>query len=246
MDNNINEDLNNISFSHLREINLSYWFQDIQYNGKTLNENERSVTISEINKVISQYEVGLPIITQRLKELRGITGSSFERTLYSVELFVISTMIDCMVAGKYFLLADRDYDKRYMRGKMKVVLNEGFKKLYGFTPAAKKESEWGHLQSLLEFLPEKLKRDYQDITSQLEKQSSCSSWWKEDRDIETHLDSERLYESRMVVINESKVMMESAKLYSVLMAVSIYLYNVNACLLNYLIIKHRRGELNNE
>ena len=144
------------------------------------------------------------------------------------------------------MLADRDYDKRYMRGKMKVILNEGFKKLYGFTPEAKEKSEWGRLLSLMQFLPEKINRDYQDITAQLEKQASGSSWWKEERDLETHLDSERLYESRMVVLNESKVMMESAKLYSVLMAVSIYLYNVSACLLNYLIVKFRRGELKDE
>ena len=32
-----------------------------------------------------------------------------------------------MVAGKYFILADRDYDRRFMRGKLFVILNEGFK-----------------------------------------------------------------------------------------------------------------------
>lgn len=30
------------------------------------------------------------------------------------------------------ILEDRDYDRRFMRGKLFVILNEGFKKLYGF------------------------------------------------------------------------------------------------------------------
>lgn len=47
------------------------------------------------------------------------------------------TMCDRMVAGKYFILADTDYDKRFMRGKMKVFLNEGFKRLYGYNETNK-------------------------------------------------------------------------------------------------------------
>lgn len=49
------------------------------------------------------------------------------RIVVSVYLFVLITMIDSMVAGKYFILADRDYDRRFMRGKLFVILNEGFK-----------------------------------------------------------------------------------------------------------------------
>lgn len=50
-------------------------------------------------------------------------------------------MIDSMVVGKYFILADRDYDQRFMRGKLFVILKEGFKKLYGFNEKSHKKSE---------------------------------------------------------------------------------------------------------
>lgn len=38
-------------------------------------------------------------------------------------------------------------------------------------------------------------------------------------------------------------MMDSLKLFNTLMAVSIFLGNVHACLLNFLVEKYRRGEL---
>jgi hypothetical protein len=41
------------------------------------------------------------------------------------------------VVSKYFMLAEKDYERRLMRGKLSVILNEGFKKLYGFGKAHK-------------------------------------------------------------------------------------------------------------
>ena len=155
-------------------------------------------------------------------------------------------MCDCMVAGKYFILADTDYDRRFMRGKMKVILNEGFKRLYGYNETNKNKAEWFRLQGYLQFFPEIIKRQYQELTDQLEKQSKVSSWWKDERDYETHIDSEKLYESRMVDIEESKEMMETLRLYDALFAVNHFLTNVHACLRNYLVEKYRRGEIKEE
>ena len=152
-------------------------------------------------------------------------------------------MIDSMVAGKYFILADRDYDRRFMRGKLFVILNEGFKKLYGFNDKSHKNSEWNRLLSIMKYFPEVINRQYQDLTYLLEKQSHTSSWWKDERNFETHLDIEKLYKSRQEEIVESKVMMDSMKLFNALMAVSNFLGNVHTCIFNFLVGKYRRGEL---
>ena len=151
-----------------------------------------------------------------------------------------------MVAGKYFILADTDYDKRFMRGKMKVILNEGFKKLYGYKEVNKKKSEWFRLLEYMKFFPENINLQYQDLTYQLEQQSKISSWWKDERDYETHIDSEKLYDSRMVEIKESKEMMETLRLYDALMAVNLFLSNAHAYLTNILVDKYRKGELKEE
>ena len=64
--------------------------------------------------------------------------------------------------------------------------------------------------------------------------------------METHLDTEELYNSRCELIIESKVMMESLKLYNTLYAVNNFLSNMHSCINNFCVDKYRRGELKEE
>ena len=155
--------------------------------------------------------------------------------------FILMTMIDGMVLSKYFLLADKDYDRRLLRGKLKVILNEGFKKLYGFKEG--KQSKWNDIGTIMKYFPEEIHRQYQELTSLLEKHSRSSSWWKDERDVETHLDTEKLYASRCEKIKESQVIIDFLKLFETLNAVNLFLTNMHACLNNYLVDKFRCGEL---
>ena len=158
-------------------------------------------------------------------------------------LFVLMTMIDCMVACKFFILADKDYDRRFMRGKLMVLLNEGFKKLYGFDDKTYKKSEWDKLLPLMKRFPEVINRQYQDLTYLLEKHSKSSSWWREERNLEIHLEAVKLYDSRQEEIIESKVVIDTMKLFRSLMAVNDYLSNLHTCLYNFLVDKFHTGEL---
>ena len=151
-----------------------------------------------------------------------------------------------MVLGKYFILANKGYDRRLMRGKLRVVLNEGFKKLYGFNDKNRENSEWIKLASILKYFPEEINHQYKYLSSLLEGHSKSSSWWKDERDVETHLDTEKLYDSRCEDIIESKVMMDSLKLYNTLYAVNNFLFNMHSCIYNFCIDKYKRGELNEE
>jgi hypothetical protein len=241
----MNEDLDNIQYSPICDYNYAYWFQKVQPNGDSLTPDERKAFVANIDDHVANSEIGLQMMSSRLKEIENIQGESYdiERTIYSVFLFTILTMSDCMVATKYFMLADTDYDRRYMRGKLKIILNEGFKRLYGYEEKTKNKSEWFRFQPLMKHFPEFINLQYQKVTYLLEKHSKSSSWWKEERDIETHLEAETLYESRQVGLNESKVMMETTDLLGALQAVNDFMTNVNACFLNYFIDKYRRGEL---
>ena len=133
-----------------------------------------------------------------------------------------------------------------MRGKLMVILNEGFKRLYGFDEKTHKKSEWDRLLPLMGRFPEVINRQYQELTFHLEKHARSSSWWKEERNLETHMDTEKLYVSRQEEIIESKVMMDSMKLFNTLLAVNHFLTNVHACLFNFLVGKYKRGELKDE
>lgn len=241
----MNEDIDNIQYSPVRDFKYAHWFEDVQYNGKTLSDLERKKLICEIDEAIASFSEGLPMMDGILEDTRNLTDEfhSVDRTVVSVILFVLMTMIDIMVACKYFILADKDYDRRFMRGKLFVILNEGFKKLYGFNENGHKKSEWDKLQPLMKYFPEEINLQYQELTGLLEKHSKSSSWWKEERNLETHLDIEQLYKSRQEELIESKVMMDSLKLFNALMAVEDFLTKMHRCLLNYLAEKYRKGEL---
>ena len=221
------------------------WFQDVRYNGKTLSGGERKEFIAVIDDTIAQYSEGLPLMFDTLEENKDKHDDyhELERNLSSVWLFVLITMIDSMVASKYFILADGDYDRRFMRGKLLVILNEGFKKLYGFNGKNEKKTEWKRISSLMKFFPQEINRQYRVLTEHLDKLSKSSSWWKDERDFETHIDAEQLYKSRQEEIIESKVMMDSMKLFQALLAVNSFLTNAHTCLYNFLIKKYREGEL---
>lgn len=241
----MNEDLANIHFSPIRDYKYAQWFDVVQYNGKTLSDEERKEFVAVIDEAIAQFSESLPLMYDTLKSSKDQHDEyhEIERTVVSIMLFVLMTMIDSMVFSKYFILADGDYDKRVMRGKLMVILNEGFKRLYGFDKNTYKKSEWDLLLPLMRHFPEEINLQYQKLTDHLEKHAKSSSWWKEERNLETHMDAEKLYVTRQEDVVESKVMMDSMKLFNTLMAVNHFLTNVHACLFNYIVEKYKRGEI---
>ena len=241
----MNKDLDNIQYWPIRDYKYAHWFEEVQYNGKTLSDSERKEFVAVIDDTIAIFTEGLPLMYESLESTRDRHDvfHELERTFTSVMLFVLMTMIDSMVASKYFILADKDYDRRYMRGKLYVILNEGFKKLFGFTADARKESDWGRLLPWMERFPKPIVDQYQDVTAHLE-EYALSSWWKNERNLEVHMeDADKLYRSRQEEIIESKVMMDSMKLYNTLFAVNKFLSNAHGCIVNALIEKYRRGEI---
>lgn len=238
----MNHDLENIQVKPIWNYKYAQYFQETQYNGETLSGDERKQFVKVIDETIAQFSEGFPLLQTMLAEAKQFQDDLCT-TFASVSLFVIMTMIDCMVASKYFILADGDYDKRFLRGKMRVILNEGFKKLYGFDEKTYKNSAWDRLLPLMDRFPEEINRQYQDLTFHLERHAKSSSWWREERNLETHLDAEKLYESRQEEIIESKVMMDSMKLYSSLLAVNLFLSNMHTCIYNSFVKIYHKGEL---
>ena len=242
----MNDNLEIIQYRLIRKYKYSLLFQEVQPNGKTLTNSERAEFVSMIDESINHYSEGLTCAHEALLEGANLHDKYHEinRAVVSVWLFVLITMIDCLVACKSFLIANRDYDRRFMRGKLKVILNEGFKRLYGFGTRAKQIPEWHKLDSFMVYFPEEIKEQYQELNSLLDIHAKSSSWWKDERDLETHLfDAEKLYESRHEEMDESKVMMDSLKLFNALLAVNQFLGNAHTCLYNYLLEKYYRGEL---
>lgn len=232
-------------FAKIQEYDYSKYFQDKHYKNKTLNEAERRDQISMMDNTISQFTSDLSLPMDEINESRGKEDmwNKINYTLSSSILFVIMTMADNVVISKYFLLADKDYDRRVLRGKLMAINNEGFKKLYGFEEKTKKHSEWAKLQPIMKAFPSIIQRQYDQLTALLEEQSQKDSWWKDERNVETHLDAEGLYRTRNEEIVESEVMMNSMRLFNALLAVHLFLKNTYGCIYNFLLGKYYRGEL---
>ena len=243
----MNDDLDNIQFKPIWDYNYSQWFQEVQYNEKTLSDEERRDFVAFLDQTIERYSEGIPLMREALEKAKDQHDGyhELERAVVSIMFFVLITMIDSLVASKYFLLADKDYDRRFMRGKLMVILNEGFKHLYGFgskNKDKKNEPIWTKLKPLMSHFPDIVKGQYQEL-SVLLRNYAKSSWWKNERDYEVHLEVENLYASRQEEIIESKVMMDMMKLYSSLHAVNCFLENMHTCLYNYCVKNYRDGKL---
>lgn len=237
----------NIQYAPIRNYNYEEFFYKYQYNGRRISDDERKEIIKELDATIAEYSEGFPTLKEALDSSNGKDDIFHKalRTIDSVFQFVVITFVDCLVISKYFLLADKDYDKRFMRGKMKVILNEGFKKLYGFGKKTKEEPEWSKLAGIIEHLSPSYQFEYKKLSYLLDKHSKSSSWWKEERNIETHLETEKLYESRCEDIVEGEVMEDAIKLINTLYAIQLFTSKLQALFFNALLENYRNQEVKN-
>lgn len=244
----MNDDLRNIQYSPIRNHPYTEWFREIHFNGRELSAADKKEYLKVANENILQSSEGLIMMRDTLERIKNLHDEFHEiqRTLVSVMQFCMITVIDSIVLCKYFIMADKDYDRRLMRGKLMVVLNEGFKRLYGFDDKTRKKSEWNRIKTILHFFPETIQQQYNHLSSLLEKHANSSSWWRDERNVETHLDAEKLYASRCEEIVEGKVIADSVKLFNTFYAVNQLLFNMHSCIYNFLLDKYLRGELKEE
>lgn len=237
--------MNSIPYVQIRDQKYAQFFEEERYADKEMSDKEKDGLISYLNELIDEYSQGLPFIIserERLKDLKdGV--HCLNNTIYSIALFVLITIIDSVVATKYFTLADKEYDRRFMRGKLRVILNEGFKRLYGFDEKTKTKSEWHKLEPLMSYFPEIIKSQYAELSQLLDKHATSSTWWRDARNVETHLDAEKLYESRNESIAEYRVYADTMKLFNTLSSVLLFLTNINGCILNSTLKMDERGDV---
>lgn len=203
-------------------------------NGKVLSDEGRQNYANYVDSVIKQFSEGLELLKEEYitnKNNPNLVCSSLVMVIDDLDMFATMTFIDCLIASKLFILAKEDYEKKFLRGKLQVILNEGFKKLYGFGNG-KANSKWKKMESIQRVLPPFLQTEYIRITNGLEAISNSFNWWKEERNIETHIDAFALYDSRCVEIDESRVMMDSLRLIDALNEVQNYTTKVHGCYVN--------------
>ena len=209
---------------------------NIHYNNKILSPQEREefrIRSEEAIEVFAESIDGFCELYQEYKPSQNKSHDEITKTVLDVGIFTCYTYCDCTVLLKHFILSTDLYEKRLFRGKLKVLLNEGFKRLYGFDDKQQKKSYYIRLGEIIDYFPG-FQSEYNSILLNLQHLSKLSSWWRDERNTEVHLDMSQLYKARHEEINESKVAMEAQLLMGLLVQINKLMGRMHQAYINYM------------
>ena len=211
---------------------------NIYYNNKVLSAQEREefrIRAEETIEIFTESIDGFCELYQEYKPSQNKVHDKITKTVLDVGIFTCYTYCDCTVLLKHFILSTDLYEKRLFRGKLKVLLNEGFKSLYGFNDKQREKSYCIKIGEISNHFPG-FKSEYNSILSSLQYLSEQSSWWKDERNTEVHLDMSQLYKTRHEEINESKVAMESQLLIGLLVQINKLMWRMHQAYIDYMVM----------
>ena len=211
---------------------------NIYYNNKVLSAQEREefrIMSEETIRDFSESIEGFYELSQEFKPSTNKDHDKITQTVLDVGIFTSYTFCDCVALLKHFVLSSNAYDKSLFRGKLKVLLNEGYKSLYGFNDKQRKRSYYIKLGEIMNYFPG-FQLEYDSILLKLKQLSEQSTWWKDERNIEVHLDMSQLYKTRHEEINESKVAMESQLLIGLLVQINKLMGRMHQAYIDYMVM----------
>lgn len=211
---------------------------NVYYNNKVLSDREREefkIMSEETIREFSESIEGFYELSQNFQSSQNKEHDKITKTILDVGIFTSYTFYDCVTLIKHFVLSSNSYDKSLFRGKLKILLNEGFKNLYGFNDKQQKKSYYIKLGEIIKYFPG-FQSEYNSILLDLKHLSEQSSWWKDERNIEVHLDMSQLYKTRHEEINESKVAMESHLLIDLLVQINRLMGRMHRAYLNHMMM----------
>ena len=211
---------------------------NIYYNNKVLSAQEREefrIMSEETIRDFSESIEGFYELSQEFKPSQNKDHDKITKTVLDVGIFTSYTFCDCVALLKHFVLSSNAYDKSLFRGKLKVLLNEGFKSLYGFNDKQRKRSYYIKLGEIMNYFPG-FQLEYDSILLKLKQLSEQSTWWKDERNTEVHLDMSQLYKTRHEEINESKVAMESQLLIGLLVQINKLMGRMHQAYIDYMVM----------
>ena len=211
---------------------------NIYYNNKVLSAQEREafrIMSEETIRDFSESIEGFYELSQEFKPSQNKEHDKITKTVLDVGIFTSYTFCDCVALLKHFVLSVNSYDKSLFRGKLKVLLNEGFKRLYGFNDNQREKSYYIKLGEIMNYFPG-FQLEYDSILLKLKQLSEQSTWWKDERNTEVHLDMSQLYKTRHEEINDSKVAMESHLLIDLLVQINKLMGRMHQAYIDYMVM----------
>ncbi len=212
---------------------------ELTYNNRILTAEERDEFCRKSDEYIDKFAAYIEGMCQLAKSAPASDNSDYNKitnTITDIGIFTGYSFCDCIVLMKLFVRATNSYEKSMLRGKLKVQLNESFKKLYGFTEKGYKDSYCAQLGDIMPMFPG-FRNEFDELLSDLI-QISKNPWWKDERNAEVHIDAVRLYELRHEEINESKVAMETMQLIMLFNRFNHLIARMHRSLLDYMVARY--------
>lgn len=213
--------------------------EGVFYNFRLLTEQERTELCCMIDGFIKEFSESIDAVHKLAEDIETSENEWYKevnREFIAIGIFVAYCFCDMSLMTKQFVQSSNPYERAFLRGKLQVLLNESFKKLYGFSKTAQCNSYFARLKKLSELFP-LFEDDIKDFETELREYSTKDSWWKDERDAEVHLDIEKLYQYRHEEVNESKVMMEAHFMISILYRVNFFIATLHKAFIASLPIK---------
>ena len=214
---------------------------DVYYNNKELSAQERMDFCAMADDTIYSFSESIDGVHEIAENIALSKSEGFKRImseLIDVSTFISYSYCDIMVLTKLFLSATNHYERAFLRGKLKVLLNESFKKLYGYTEKSRRNTYFFRLKELSAKFPQFTDR-VSVFSTELNELSIRESWWKDERNAEVHFDIKILYRTRHERINESKVVMETTPLIDIFNSLNMLMNDMSK-----VIAKHIEMQLN--
>ena len=211
----------------------------ISYNNKVLNELERMKLCEVADDAVRHFAESIDGMHEWAEKVASNENKGFrtiEREFIDISIFVAYCYCDIALMTRQFIQSNNSYERSFLRGKLKVLLNESFKKLYGFGKKTKEEPYFARLKKLAAIFPH-FNSEIHVLEAELHGYSIKDSWWKDERDAEVHWGIEKLYQYRHEEVNESKVMMEAHFMIDILLRVNFFIATLHKAFIASLPIK---------
>lgn len=141
--------------------------------------------------------------------------------LYDISLYASLLSGDFAVLFHQFLSSSLLYERKYAMAKLYPLMNEGFKRLYGFIEKNTEKvslspgSYWKIIQELVPLMNNDERERFEELESMLQNKASFS-WWKDERSAEVHFYPEKVYSHRCAQDDENVAILDATSFYAVL------------------------------
>lgn len=208
----------------------------LSHKNKVLNEQERTELCSMIDGFVKEFSESIDAVHKLAEDIETSENEWYKNTnreFIAIGIFVAYCFCDISLMTKQFVQSSNPYERAFLRGKLQVLLNESFKKLYGFSQTAQCNSYFARLKKLSELFP-LFENEIKNFETKLRGYSTKDTWWKDERDAEVHLDIEKLHQYRHEEVDESKVVLETLPLIDIFNEMNVLLEILHKVFIAYL------------